>query len=37
MGDATNGIDVLIAEDNDVNQMVFSFIMEEIGMRFHDE
>ena len=35
MGDATNGIDVLIAEDNDVNQMVFSFIMEEIGMRFH--
>ena len=28
------GIDVLIAEDNDVNQMVFSFIMEEIGLSF---
>ena len=29
-----NGIDVLIAEDNEVNQMVFSFIMEEIGVSF---
>lgn len=27
-------IDVLIAEDNDVNQMVFSFIMEELGLSF---
>ncbi len=27
-------IDVLIAEDNDVNQMVFSFIMEELGLVF---
>ncbi len=29
-----SGIDILIAEDNDVNQMVFSFIMEEIGLSF---
>lgn len=37
MGDdsqANNDIDVLIVEDNDVNQMVFSFIMEELGLTF---
>lgn len=28
------GVDILIAEDNDVNQMVFSFIMEELGLTF---
>lgn len=30
----TGGVDILIAEDNDVNQMVFSFIMEELGLTF---
>ncbi len=31
---SANEIDVLIAEDNEVNQMVFSFIMEELGLSF---
>lgn len=30
----SGSVDVLIAEDNDVNQMVFSFIMEELGLTF---
>ncbi len=34
MSGHSGAIDVLIAEDNDVNQMVFSFIMEEIGLTF---
>ncbi|MEZ5809834.1 MAG: response regulator [Rhizobiaceae bacterium] len=33
-GRERSGVDVLIAEDNEVNQMVFSFIMEELGYSF---
>lgn len=33
-GRERSGVDILIAEDNDVNQVVFSFIMEELGYSF---
>lgn len=34
MDDAKGTVDVLIAEDNEVNQLVFSFVLEEAGLSF---